>query len=92
MQELRDASLARQVRNPKQSPPASMVRSATSTELFPKGLSPWRPPRIISMPSGEVCALCGSRIARFGMLRHMYEAHGERPVVKSPAIPRKDRN
>ena len=56
---------------------------------YPTGSSPWRPPRIVSMPLGSVCALCGNRVSN--MLQHKYEVHGEEPVVRSPATARKVR-
>ena len=62
---------------------------AQHRERFPAGSSPWRAPRIVSMPLGTVCVLCGTRVPN--MLHHKYEAHGEEPVVRSPATARKDR-
>lgn len=61
-------------------------------ERFPTGLSPWRAPRIVSMPVplSAVCVLCGCRVP--DMLQHKYAAHGEEPVVRAPTTPRKDRS
>ena len=67
------------------------AQPAQHRQLFPAGSSPWRAPRIISMfpPRGALCVLCGTRVP--DMLQHKYAAHGEEPVVRSPATARKDR-